>query len=109
MKHLFLAWFLLSVLAHKTIVDDEEDGEIPTETWATESTNDLVPEEDPNDAFNIPGEDGAAKKAGPMDKIKAFFSHEPQWYWDHCRYELIFLLFMLIEIVWLQNGKRTNS
>jgi len=98
-------------LAHKTIVDDEEDGEIPTETWAADSTNDPVPEEgdDPSDAFKIPGEDGAAKSAGVMDKVKAFFSHEPKWYWDHCRYELGFLLFMLIEIVWLQNGKRANS
>jgi hypothetical protein len=48
-------------------------------------------------------------KPGIKDKIIAFLSHEPQWYWKYYKFELFMIVFFLIAIAKLCHGKGVNN
>ena len=43
------------------------------------------------------------------EKLIAFFSHEPHWYWRHYKLEVLYLAFIGVLIINFFKGKEANN
>ena len=88
---------MLTVRAH-TVIDDEGEDIQPAVEAATGENFD----------FEIPTE-GVVPSGGFMDKVKDFFSHEPEFYVKHYPMELCFVAFFVLYLLNFFYGREQNN
>ena len=101
MKFTLILALTFAVFAHKTIEDIEEG----------QPADDPEPETDPNQmpaGFTDPPK-STNPGIGRFEKIKQFFSHRPDWYWEHFPMETLFVILFIVSILFHNSQKAVNQ
>lgn len=108
---LFMGMQTLGVKAHKAIVEEEEEPSIEI-TNPDKFFSDHVASQANDGAQNVASESGDFKfpAAGGdqrtlKGKLTEFLSHDPEWYLEHCKIEMIWSIIFLISFLKYRQGK----
>ena len=68
-----------------------------------------VSNEMPEGFTDPPAAPGGPTVGSKMEKVKEFFSHRPDWYWEHYPMETLFVILFIVSFLYHQQQKAVNQ